>query len=56
MIIQNRGERQINITSVPNSFKFFIKQVYQKESIQNINKKKDENNYSQQKSVKKRNN
>ena len=34
-----------NITSVPTSFKFFIKQVYQKESTQNINKKKDQNNY-----------
>ena len=45
MIFQNRGQRPINITSVPNSFKFFIKQVYQKESTQNINKKKDQNNY-----------
>ena len=30
---------------VPTSFKFFIKQVYQNESTQNINKKKDQNNY-----------
>ena len=45
MIFQNRVERPINITSVPTSFKFFIKQVYQKESTQNINKKKDQNNY-----------
>ena len=45
MIFLNRGERPINITSVPTSFKFFIKQVYQKESTQNINKKKDQNYY-----------
>ena len=45
MIFQNRGERPINITSVPTNFKFFIKEVYQKESTQNINKKKDQNNY-----------
>ena len=45
MIFLNGGERPINITSVPTSFKFFIKQVYQKESTQNINKKKDQNNY-----------
>ena len=45
MIFQNRVERPINITSVLTSFKFFIKQVYQKESTQNINKKKDQNNY-----------
>ena len=45
MIFQNRVERPINITSVPTSFKLFIKQVYQKESIQNIHKKKDQDNY-----------
>ena len=45
MIFQKRVERPINIISVLTSFKFFIKQVYQKESTQNINKKKDQNNY-----------
>ena len=45
MIFKNRVERPINVTSVLTSFKFFIKQVYQKESTQNINKKKDQNNY-----------
>ena len=45
MIFLNSGERPINITSVPTSFKFFIKQVCQKESRENINKKKDQNNY-----------
>ena len=45
MIFLNKGERPTNITIVPTSFKFFIKQVYQKESTQNINKKKDQNNY-----------
>ena len=45
MKFQNRGERPIKIHSVPNSFKSFIKQVYQKELTQNINKKMNENNY-----------
>ena len=35
MIFLKRGERPINIISVPTSFKFFMKQVYQKESTQN---------------------
>ena len=45
MIFQNIAERPLNITSVPNNFKSFIKQVYQKEWMQNINKKKGQNNY-----------
>ena len=45
MIFLNRGERPINITSVLTRFKFFIKKIYQKESTQNINKKKEQNNY-----------
>ena len=45
MIIQNIGEKPLNKTSVPNSFKSFIKQVDQKESSQNVNTKKDKNNY-----------
>ena len=45
MIFQNIGERPPNKTSVPNSFKSFIKQVGQKESTQIIKTKKDQNNY-----------
>ena len=45
MIFPNIGERPLNKTSVPNSFKPFSKQVDQKESTHNINKKKDQNNF-----------
>ena len=45
MISQNKAERPLNITSILNNFKSFIKQVYQKHRTQNINKKKDQNNY-----------
>ena len=45
MISQNIAERPLNITSILNNFKSFIKQVYQKQRKQNINKKKDQNNY-----------
>ena len=45
MISQNKAERPFNITSILNNFKSFIKQVYQKEWTQNINKKKGQNNY-----------
>ena len=45
MIPQNIAERLLNITSILNNFKSFIKQVYQKQRKQNINKKKDQNNY-----------
>ena len=45
MISQNIAERPLNITSILNNFKSFIKQLYQKEWTQNVNKKKDENNY-----------
>ena len=45
MISQNKAERPLNITSILNNFKSFIKQVYQKEWRQNINKKKKQNNY-----------
>ena len=44
-ISQNKAERPLNITSILNNFKSFIKQVYQKEWRQNINKKKEQNNY-----------
>ena len=45
MMLQNIGEKPLNKTSVPNSFKSFIKQVHQKESTQNVNTKNDQNNY-----------
>ena len=46
MIPQNIPERLLNITSILNNFKSFIKQVYQKHRTQHLNKKKDQNNYS----------
>ena len=45
MVSQKIAERPLNKTSVLNDFKFFIKQVYQKQQTQNFNKKKDQNNY-----------
>ena len=39
---QNKTERPLNITSNLDNFKSFIKQVYQKEWRQNINKKKQQ--------------
>ena len=45
MIFQKKAERPLNITSILNNLKSFIKQVYQKEWRQNINKKKEQNNY-----------
>ena len=45
MIFQNKAERPLNITSILNNYKSFIKQVYQKEWRENINKKKEQNNY-----------
>ena len=45
MVPQNIAERPLDITSILNNFKYFIKQVYQKHRPQNINKKKDQNNY-----------
>ena len=45
MVPQNIAERHLNKTSILNNFKSFIKQVYQKLWTQNINKKKDQNNY-----------
>ena len=45
MISQNKAERPLNITSILNNFKSFIKQVYQNELGQIINKKKQQNNY-----------
>ena len=45
MVPQNNAERPLNITSILNNFKYFMKQIYQKYPTQNINKKKDQNNY-----------
>ena len=45
MITQNIAERPLNITSILNNFKFFIKQVYQKHRMQDLHQKKDQNNY-----------
>ena len=42
---QIKAERPLNITSHLDNFKSFIKQVYQKEWRQNINKKKEQYNY-----------
>ena len=45
MVPKNIAERLLIITSILNNFKSFLKQVYQKHRTQNINKKKDQNNY-----------
>ena len=45
MISQNIAERTLNITSILNNFKSFIKQVYQKVWRQSVNNKKEKNNY-----------
>ena len=45
MISQNKAERPLNITSILNNYKSFIKQVHQKEWRENVNKKKEQNNY-----------
>ena len=44
MISQNIAEKPLNIARIISNLKSFIKQVYQKEWTQNINKKKDQNN------------
>ena len=45
MIFQKKAERPLNTTSILNNLKSFIKKVYQKEWRQNVNKKKEQNNY-----------
>ena len=45
MVPQNIAERPLNKTSILNDFKSSIKQGYQKQRTQNINWKKDQNNY-----------
>ena len=44
-MLQNIAERSLNITSILNNLKSFIKQKYQKEWRQGINKEKEQNNY-----------
>ena len=39
MIFENIAERPLNITSVPNNFKSFIKQVYQKNGCKILTRK-----------------
>ena len=45
IVPRNIAEKPLNITSILNNFKSFIKQVYQKHRAQNVNKKMDQNNY-----------
>ena len=45
MVPQNIAERPLNITSILNNFKSFIRQIHQKHLKQNINRKKDQNNF-----------
>ena len=45
MAPQNIAKRALNISSILNNFKSFIKQVYQKHRTQNINKKNHQKNY-----------
>ena len=42
---QNKAERSLNISSILENFKSFIKQVYQKEWGQNVSNKKKQYNY-----------
>ena len=41
----NKVERPLNITIILNNFKCFTKNLYEKVWRQNINKKKEQNNY-----------
>ena len=45
MISQNKAERPLNIISILNNFKSFIKQAYRNELAQNLEERKDQNNY-----------
>ena len=47
MISKNIVERPLKISCILNNFKFFIRQVDQKEWTQNIKKKKDQKNSEQ---------
>ena len=45
MISPNIAERPLNITTIMNNFKSFIKEVYQIKWALNIKNKDDQNNY-----------
>ena len=45
MVSKNIAETLLNISSILNNLKSFMKQVYQKHWTQNINNKKDQINY-----------
>ena len=45
MISQNKAEQPLNITSIINNLKSFIKPVHEKVWGQNINKKKRQDHY-----------
>ena len=45
MVSKNIAETLLNISSILNNLKSFMKQVYQNHWTQNINNKKDQNNY-----------
>ena len=45
MVLQNIPQRLLNIASILNNFKSFIKQVYQKHRMQNITQKMGQKNY-----------
>ena len=47
MISKNIVERPLKITCILNNFKFFIRQLDQKEWTQNVKKKKDQKNSEQ---------
>ena len=46
MISQSIAEGPLNMRSILNNSKFFLKEAYEKEWTQNVKKKKDQNNIS----------
>ena len=54
MTFEKITERCLNLTSILKNFISFIRQVYQKESTQNIDKKKHQNNYFREEKTKRR--
>ena len=45
MISESIAERPLNINTILNNFKYFMKQVYQKQWQENVHQKEDQNNY-----------
>ena len=45
MVPKNIAESSLNISSILNNFRSFIKKVFQKKWTQSIEKKKDQNGY-----------